>query len=204
MAVDFKNQGSRVVTELFGEAVGPLSVDEEWSLGAKTHSQLLETMDVDQAESDRIAKLAAPLLSYLKRTQGRAYTFTVVRNEQVNAFAHHGGHVYVNSGLLQLLKQDHELLFVLGHEVGHVERGHCAKAAQSIDVANRTLGSMATLPATVLYKVVSLSYSEFDEHDADAWSYKTLRKMGITERDIVFFFYTLMEYEASVREKSAS
>jgi len=159
-------------------------------------------MDVDEVESTRIANLAAPLLTYLERTKEKEYTFTVVRNEQVNAFAHNGGHVYVNSGLLDLLKQDHELLFVLGHEIGHIERGHCAKAALTTDLANRTLGSAAKLPAALVHKLISLGYSEFDEHDADAWPFKTLRKIGFTERDIMLFFYTLMEYENSVREKA--
>jgi Zn-dependent protease with chaperone function len=203
LAVDFKNRAMRVSTEVFGEVVGPLSVDEEWELGEKVHLQLIKDTEIDPAESERITRLAAPLLLHLRRTKGKEYSFTVVRNDQVNAFAHHGGHVYVNSGLMELLKHDYELLFVLGHEVAHIERGHCAKAATSINFANQALGEMATIPASILHKLVSLSYSEFDEHDADAWSYKTLREMGIPERDIVEFFYTLLSYEESMRQKAA-
>ncbi len=195
VAVDLKNRLLRVGSEVFGEVVGPLSIDQEWELGDAVHRQLIATMDVDQAESQRVEKLAAPLLRFLQRTKGREYTFTVIRDPQINAFAHHGGHIYIKTGLLEALQHDHELLFVLGHEVGHVERGHCSKTALSQDVSSRILGGYGDLPASLLQRFVGLGYSEFDEHDADAWSYKTLRKLGVPERDIVEFFYTLLQHE---------
>ncbi len=195
VAVDLKNRLLRVGSEVFGEVVGPLSIDQEWELGDAVHRQLIATMDVDQAESQRVEELAAPLLGFLLRTKGREYTFTVIRDSQINAFAHHGGHIYVKTGLLDALQHDHELLFVLGHEVGHVERGHCSKAALSQDVSSRILGGYGDLPASLLQRFVGLGYSEFDEHDADAWSYTTLRKLGVPERDIVEFFYTLLQHE---------
>ncbi len=202
VAVDLKNRFLRVGSEVFGEVVGPLSLEQEWELGDEVHRQLMATMDVDQAESQRIEKLATPLLDFLQRTKGKAYTFTVIRDPQINAFAHHGGHIYVKTGLLTALRHDHELLFVLGHEVGHVERGHCAKSALSQDVSSRILGGYGELPATLLQRFVGLGYSEFDEHDADAWSYTTLRKLGVPERDIVEFFYTLMQHESDSAAKS--
>lgn len=200
-AVDLKNRFLRVGSEVFGEVVGPLSLEQEWELGDRVHKQLIATMDVDQAESQRIEKLATPLLDFLQRTKGKPYTFTVIHDPQINAFAHHGGHIYFKTGLLKALRHDHELLFVLGHEVGHIERGHCAKSALSRDVSSRILGGYGELPAALLQRFVGLGYSEFDEYDADAWSYKTLRKIGIPERDIVDFFYTLLKRENEGAEK---
>lgn len=200
LAVEWKNIATRIGSEIFADVVGHLSVDEEWELGDVVHKQLLETMEIDQAETERIEKLAAPILSHLVRTKGKKYTFTVIRDEQVNAFAHHGGHVYIKSGLLKVMQYDHELLFVLGHEVGHIERGHCAKSALSTQVAKQTFGGFGELPASLLQRFVGLSYSEFDEHDADAWSYKTLRKLGLSEQDIVEFFHTLLQLESQPAE----
>ena len=35
---------------------------------------------------------------------------------------------YVNTGLLDKLSNDDELRFVIGHEIAHVDLGHCVKA----------------------------------------------------------------------------
>ena len=49
----------------------------------------------------------------------------VVDNTRVNAFALPGGRIVIMSGLLDTLKSENELMFVLGHEMGHmVNRDH--------------------------------------------------------------------------------
>src|SRR4051794_41653458 len=49
-----------------------------------------------------------------------AWTFRVVDDPVVNAFALPGGHVYVTRGLMTHLTSEAQLAAVLGHEIGHV------------------------------------------------------------------------------------
>lgn len=54
------------------------------------------------------------------------WTFTVLDNATINAFALPGGYVYVTRGLVALANSEAELAGVIGHEIGHVTAGHSA------------------------------------------------------------------------------
>ena len=64
-----------------------------------------------------------------------AYTFTVINDPNINAFALPGGYIYINRGLMIYLDGEAELAAVLGHEIGHVtaplqpQRLHAARGA---------------------------------------------------------------------------
>jgi predicted Zn-dependent protease len=66
------------------------------------------------------------------------WSFRVVDDASVNAFALPGGFVYVTRGLLAHLNSEAELAAVLGHEMGHVTARHSASRASEAQVA--TLG----------------------------------------------------------------
>ncbi len=55
----------------------------------------------------------------------RTFSFEVIKGTEPNAFALPGGFIFVTQSLLELCEwnQD-ELAFILGHEMGHVIRGH--------------------------------------------------------------------------------
>lgn len=55
------------------------------------------------------------------------FSFTVVNDKIINAFALPGGPIYITRGLLYKLETEADLAFVLGHEVGHVVAQHSAR-----------------------------------------------------------------------------
>ena len=59
------------------------------------------------------------------------WTFGVIRNETINAFAMPGGTVMISHGLLKKLQSESELAGVLAHEIAHVVQKHQLKAIQS-------------------------------------------------------------------------
>lgn len=74
------------------------------------------------------------------------HTFKVLSADKVvNAFALGNGNVYVTRGLLNLLDDEAELAFVLGHEVGHVEKRHIAHAIDEILGAQLLLAIASSL-----------------------------------------------------------
>lgn len=77
------------------------------------------------------------------RCSGRedmAWQFKVLDSPQINAFALSGGKVYITRGLLCRLENEAQLASILGHEIGHVVRGH---ADQQLERA-RALQDAAT------------------------------------------------------------
>ena len=85
----------------------------------------------------------------------------------VNAFALPGGHVFVGSGLVNLMDTEDELAGVLGHEIEHIDHYHCAERYQlearlrRIGVAD--LAAVAQLPLAIF----QAGYSKDQELEAD-------------------------------------
>jgi predicted Zn-dependent protease len=73
------------------------------------------------------------------------YSFTLLQDPMVNAFALPGGHVYVTTGILAKLKDESELAAVLGHEIGHVVKQHGLKILQRQVVANLGMNYVLSL-----------------------------------------------------------
>ena len=75
------------------------------------------------AKGNSYAKRLEKLTSKLKNEDGLKLNFKVYMTDDVNAFALPDGSVRVYSGLMDLMKDDNEILFVIGHEIGHVKNG---------------------------------------------------------------------------------
>ncbi len=54
----------------------------------------------------------------------RAWTFSLIDSDQMNAFVIPGGHIYVCRGLMETLKSSEELAVILSHEVSHIKAKH--------------------------------------------------------------------------------
>lgn len=202
LLIDVKNRLARASSEALSEVAGPLSLKDEWAIGTKVHDQLVESVEVDEQESQRIQALIEPLLAQLKRTKDMPYRITVIKDKTVNAFAHLGGHVYVYTGLLELFENDQQLMFVLGHEIGHIELEQCAKASLPGITAERIVGSVGKLPVDLMHKLVQLSYSEENELDADVWSYRRLKVLNYSDEHIFAFFKVMLNYEQEQKSKA--
>lgn len=78
-------------------------------------------------DSNRVAKLAAlvaPLMQVVPG--GTAFKFHIAQSDVPNAFALPGGHIVVNTGLLNLADND-ELVGVIAHESAHITQKHHAR-----------------------------------------------------------------------------
>lgn len=73
------------------------------------------------------------------------WTFRVVDDPIVNAFALPGGYIYVTRGILAHLNSEAELASVIGHEIGHVTARHGAN-----QMSKAQLGSAASIGLTVI------------------------------------------------------
>jgi len=125
------------------------------------------------------------------------YRFYVIRQDVYNAFAGPGGHVFINSGLLEGMESEDDLAGLLAHEVSHVA---CRHISNMVEQSNKTtlltlagiatgilLGVGGAAPAAASAVTVSsiaagasasLAYSRENEMEADQIALKYLAKAG--------------------------
>lgn len=106
--------------------------------------------------------------------------FKVSNEEDVNAYANLDKEIYVYKGLLEFVDNDEELAGVIGHEMGHIINGHCAK--QGI------LGTAVAVVANMLSKneivtaigttLAQSKLSRTDEFEADISGVDLMTKAG--------------------------
>ncbi|WP_158601685.1 M48 family metallopeptidase [Solilutibacter pythonis] len=111
-----------------------------------------------------------------------------------NAFALPDGRIYLTDQLVELARNDDELLAVLAHEAGHHVHRHgmrgAIEGASVFVLAGLLLGDASgsslavSLPATLL----SNGFSRDHEREADAYAFDLLKRRGRSPRD----FATLM------------
>ena len=106
-----------------------LSEQEEIQLGRESDQQVRAEMGLyaDEELQRYVDRVGRQLARSSYRT-GITWTFAVVDEPAVNAFALPGGFVYVTRGILPFLRDEAELAAVMGHEIGHVDGRHGVEA----------------------------------------------------------------------------
>ena len=124
---------------------------KEKEIGLEEHEKVLASMpvykdDVLQAYIERVGKDIAAV----SHRPGLDYTFTIIDNPEINAFALPAGYVYVNRGLLTFLNSEAELAAVLAHEIGHITARHAVQqqARGGLAKTASTVGGIVTAVAT--------------------------------------------------------
>jgi predicted Zn-dependent protease len=128
------------------------------------------------------------------------WTFRVVDDAAVNAFALPGGFIYVTRGLLAHLGSEAELAAVVGHEIGHVTARHTVSRMSNQQIAGLGLavgslvssevGKYAGLANSAL-GILFLKYSRDDERQADDLGLRYLRRTRWDPREMPGVFSML-------------
>ena len=124
-----------------------VSEGQEIQMGAQYDSQVVQSIGVypDPALHTYVADLGRKLAATSERPN-LAWTFRVVDDPSVNAFAIPGGHVYITRGILAHMTSEAELATVMGHEIGHVTARHTAQqmTQQQLAGLGLAIGSIAS------------------------------------------------------------
>jgi predicted Zn-dependent protease len=118
----------------------------------------------------------------------------VFRADVVNAFALPGGHLVVNSALIQDCKSPEQLCGVLAHEIGHIELRHVmSKLAREIGTAvlmNMTVGGGDAAQVGEVVGVLSSKAFDRDmEREADLKAVEYLTRAQIDPHPFADFLY---------------
>lgn len=145
---------------------------------------------------NEVASNSSPYAQRLQRItanlnvpSGLNLNYKVYLSDDVNAFAMADGTVRVYKGLMDLMN-DEELLFVMGHEIGHVKHQHSkqayrmAYAAQAGRKAAASVGGTAGALAAgslggLAEKLVNSQFSQREETQADEFGLGFLKSNNI-------------------------
>lgn len=128
------------------------------------------------------------------------YSFHVVNQKEINAFALPGGPIFVNLGTIQAADNEAELAGVLAHEISHVVQRHGTRAASKQMAAQlplAILGGMLGRGALAQMAAMGLSFgvgsyflknSRQAEREADLLGTDIMYDTGYDPRQMANFF----------------
>lgn len=114
-----------------------------------------------------------------------------------NAFALPGGIMVVTDGLIELAKNDTEVIAVLAHELGHVKQRHAFRQSIQSTLSGLVLaavtGDVSSMASGLPAVLIQMQYSRLHELEADHFALDAMQKACLPPRafaDILFRLQT--------------
>lgn len=178
-----------------------ISESQEIQLGRDYDAQLVGELGLypDPALQDYVHQLGSKMAALSERPH-LPWTFRVVDDPIVNAFALPGGYIYITRGILAHLNSEAELASVIGHEIGHVTARHSVSRMSTQQLAQLGLG-IGTILRPELETVANvasaglgllfLKYGRDDERQADDLGLRYMDRAGYDPREMPGVFSIL-------------
>lgn len=186
-----------------------ISIAEERAIGEVFMRQIRSRMKlVDDPEVEEYVQSLGYRLVSQSDSQYFGFTFFVIDNPAINAFAAPGGYIGINSGLVTGSDTESELASVLAHEVAHVTQRHIAQAVGMADRSN--MQAIAGIVAAIIIGTQNpdagqataaavigsqaqkqLNFSRANEQEADRVGMQILQGAGFDPRAMPAFFEKL-------------
>lgn len=186
------------------EEVTFTSTDKEERMGLAIAKQVEEKYPPvqDEALQERVRRIGQRLAAVSDRKE-LTYHFTVIPEDEVNAFSLPGGYIFVNKGLVDKADADDELAGVLAHEIGHVAARHSVKryenslgtALAQVLVLGTTRDPRFTQGVSIALGQLMLAYSRENEIEADRLGVRYLRSAGYRPEAMATFLEKLRELD---------
>ena len=174
-----------------------LSDNQEVELGGQINDQILDQVQLynDRDINNYVKQIGDTLVPYSDRPE-LPYTFQVVNDDSINAFATMGGYVYVHTGLLKAADNEAEVAGVMAHEIAHITNKHALKQMRQRIIAGG-VANAAGVDNSVLVAVgvevgLNLPKSRRDEYEADRSGLETIVRSGYAPKGMVGFFQKLL------------
>jgi len=124
------------------------------------------------------------------------FHFTVLENDQINAFATPGGYLFFYTGILRMMESEDELAAVMAHEISHVVARHSVKTIQAYyggaialdlilgDKSEDLVGQVTGL----VFNLALQGYGRSNEHEADEYGLLYMKNAGYNPQAMVTMF----------------
>jgi predicted Zn-dependent protease len=165
-----------------------MSEGQEIQMGREADPQIVASMGLypDESLQAYVQELGSELAASSERPD-LPWTFRVLDDPLINAFALPGGFIYVTRGIMVHFESEAELVGVLGHEIGHVTARHSVNQISKQQIAQIGVGvGMILKPELQRYSWIAdasmqllfLKFSRDDEHQADELGVRYMSRVG--------------------------
>jgi predicted Zn-dependent protease len=182
------------------------SKQQDIQLGQENAAQVRAKMKVihDPGLNDYVNKVGRRLAASREAQEsGFPFSFEVVADPTINAFALPGGPMFINTGLLRAVDSEAQLAGVMGHEMSHVILRHGTNQASKSrlielpavlgqQVAGGSLvGQLAQMGIGLGANSVLLKFSRTAESQADLMGSHLMAEAGYNPMEMAHFFEKL-------------
>jgi predicted Zn-dependent protease len=179
-----------------------ISEQQEIQIGRQAAAEIEAEFGVvhDPVQQRRIDAIGARLVRLSDRPR-LPWTFRILDVGEVNAVSLPGGFVYVTRGMLGFVRNDHELAFVLAHEIAHANQRHHVQLlersfALAIVAAVLTGGNPdAAAIAGFVRFLLTRGFSREFEFEADQVGVRLMHRAGFRASHALWFLIYLQRSE---------
>ena len=145
------------------------SVQSQW--GNAFHEDAIETKTFvlinDPDISTQLQQVINDLLAVREKPSKIEYSIYLLNDSTINAFTF-GGHIYLTRAMYDKCKNNSDLLYsIIGHEIGHSEKGHIKKTIQEMMIAENVFGEDNSASAYQVLKMLTGAFNQKNELEAD-------------------------------------
>jgi len=138
-----------------------LSSEQEIQMGKENADEISKSLPLvtDPALNKYVSDLGKSLAAHAPGTK-YPYTFRIVNQKEINAFALPGGPVFINLGTIQALDREEQLAGVMAHEISHVVMRHSANMVSKqmmLQFGAEVLDGMLDKNGSMLAKMTALA-----------------------------------------------
>jgi predicted Zn-dependent protease len=177
--------------------ISSMSDEQEVALGRQINDRLVR--DVRLYNNRQVTNYVNAIGQRLVRQSSRPdlpFTFQVVQDDSINAFATLGGFVYVNTGLIRRADNEAELAGVVAHEIAHITEKHVLDRLRQAAIAQGVLNATGVDPdvlVNIAYElVINRPNSRSAEYEADQVGLDILTRSNYAPVGMVNFFERLL------------
>jgi len=171
---------------------------QEVTIGRQINQQLANSefkIDRDRATTLYINRIGQRLAQESTRPN-IPYTFQVIDDDTINAFATMGGFVYVNKGLMAAADNEAELASVIAHEIAHISARHAIQQMRQMAIASGVASATGLDRSRAVQIGVELAlrrpHSRQAEYEADRLGLQTMGRSGYAQSGMVDFMKKLL------------
>ncbi len=195
-----------------GDSAGSIiSPQEEYLIGQSFFWRLQQSVNlIEDPEINRYLRSVGYRLVTHSDAPYLPFTFFMVKNPVVNAFAAPGGFIGVHSGLMLTSQTEDEMASVLAHEIAHITQRHLLRsfekskqvnlatsvgliAAVLLGVADPSAGTAALMAVQAGGVQAQLNFTRVHESEADNLGMQTLVRSGFDAQAMPAFFERLQQ-----------
>jgi predicted Zn-dependent protease len=178
-----------------------ISESQEIAMGQEAAKEIAATISpVADAALQRYVSDLGMTLARASERPNLPWSFTVIDDPMVNAFALPGGPIFITRGILSHMNSEAQLVSVLGHEIGHITAKHSVSQMSQAQLAQigviaavivkpelAQFGNLASQGLGLLF----MKFGRDDETQSDDLGFRYMTSAGYSPTEMAEMFRTL-------------